>query len=354
MKMIYVGSMGLPDRDSAWTSAFKNLGWVVFSFSSEIEYSDSVNLVGLFGKIFKRLNIGPKNKQMQKNLLEFVDQVKPLWVHFRLPVEFDRATIYALKSKGIVVTDYFNDDAFSKMQATGLHWKFRHALPAYDAHFVWRSSDIEVYQAKGATYVEHSPPYFDPQRVYLQADLTVAPKFLADAAFIGHWEGDWRVDCLEALAVNGFSIILRGGCGGWEPAIRGKKIEQLAPVVHANDQEYRQIYANVVAGICFFSKLNNDRWTRRALEIVALGGVLVCERTDEALSYFIDREEAFFFSNIDELVNIVRLLKDNPDIRQRVRAAGYARLMSSEHTILERATHVHRFVTSKISTAVCN
>ncbi len=354
MKMIYVGSMGVPDRDSGWISSFEKLGWKVIPYTSEVEYWGVGGLMNFVGKVCRRLNVGPRNSQMQRRLLDLADKETPVWVHFRLPVGFDRATIVKLKNKGVVVTEYFNDDAFSRTQATGLHWKFRHALPAYDGHFVWRSRDIEIYQAHGAAYVEHSPPYYDPKRVYLQGDLTTAPSYLADAAFIGHWEGDWRVDCLDALAGNGFSIILKGGCGGWEPAIKGRRIEYLAPVLHANDDEYRKVYANVVVGVCFFSKLNNDQWTRRAFEIVALGGVLVCERTEEAQSYFKDREEAFFFSTIEELVSIVRQLKDNPDTRQRVRAAGHARLMSSEHTILKRANHVHRFVSSKISAVDCS
>lgn len=353
MKMIYVGSMGVPDRDSGWISAFEKLGWKVIPFASEVEYWRGAGLKRFVGKVCKRLNMGPRNSQMQKRLLDLAGKEAPDWVHFRLPVGFDKSTIVKLKNQGAVVTEYFNDDAFSQTQAKGLHWKFRHALPAYDGHFVWRSRDIAIYRAKGAAYVEHSPPYYDPKRVYLLGDLTTAPNFLADAAFIGHWEGDWRVDCLDALSSNGFTIILKGGCGGWEPAISGRKIEYLAPVLHADDDEYRHVYANVVAGVCFFSKLNNDQWTRRAFEIVALGGVLVCERTEEAQSYFKDREEAFFFSTIEELVSIVRQLKQSPEIRQRVRAAGYARLMSSEHTILNRATQVHRFVSSIMSSANC-
>jgi len=284
---------------------------------------------------------------MQQNLLELADQEMPIWVHFRMPLGFDRKTIVALKRKGILVTEYFNDDAFSKSQAKGLHWKFRHALPAYDGHFVWRSRDIEIYRKKGASYVEHNPPYYDPEKVYLQGDLTIAPDFLADAAFMGHWEGDWRVDCLDGLAESGFSVILKAAPGEWEPAIKGRKIGELSPITWANDDEYRRIYSSVVAGICFFSKLNHDEWTKRAFEIVALGGVLVCERTEEAKKYFKDREEAFFFSTIEELVNIVRLLKNSPEIREHVRAVGYARLMQGEHTILDRAKQVHRFVVSK-------
>ena len=76
-----------------------------------------------------------------------------------------------------VVTEYFNDDAFSKDQPIGLHWKFRHALQAYDGHFVWRQQDVEVYKDHGAKFVEHSPPYYDPNRVALQNNINELPEF---------------------------------------------------------------------------------------------------------------------------------------------------------------------------------
>ena len=114
-------------------------------------------------------------------------------------------------------------------------------------------------------------------------------------------------------------------------------------------KRYRRIYSNVVAGLCFFSKINNDEWTRRAFEIVALGGVLVCERTEEASNYFKDTEEAFFFSSIDELIEIVSFLKVNPIKRELVRVAGHKRLLQDGNTILERAEQVYHFVLANIS-----
>ena len=51
---------------------------------------------------------------------------------------------------------------------------------------------------------------------------------------------------------------------------------------------------------------------KRALEIVAVGGLLVCERNEEAKQYFNDRQEAYFFSSIEELVAIVKELKNDP------------------------------------------
>ena len=126
--------------------------------------------------------------------------------------------------------------------------------------------------------------------------------------------------------------------------MRGRDLSALSPIEFAHSEDYIDIYANVIAGLCFFSKINRDSWTRRALEIIAVGGVLVCERTAEAMSYFEDKEEAFFFSSIDELIAICRLLKTDPKLRERVRKAGYARLLAGNHAIGDRAARIHQWV----------
>jgi len=337
--MIYVGTLATtPDRDSSWIAAFTHLGCEVVPFST----MPKINKVSLLGRISRRFNIGHVNKQMQQDLLTLADSIQPTWIHFRLPLDFDRKTIQAIKNKNITVTQYFNDDPFSKRTPFGLHWKFRHALTAYDAHFVFRAHNIQSYLKAGATHVEHCPPYYDPDQYFPFIPSSDTTNFLANAAFIGHWENDWRVDCLDALVSNGFSVILRGSM--WDHAIQGLKIGKLAPITPAFGDEYNRIYTNVSAGLCFFSKINNDTWTRRALEIVAAGGVLVCERTDEAQTHFKDREEAYFFSSIKELNTILDLLKCDPINRERVRAAGHARLLKSKNTINDRALQIYTCV----------
>jgi spore maturation protein CgeB len=281
---------------------------------------------------------------MQEDLIKVVAREKPDWIHFRLPVEFDRRTIVELKKNGIALTQYYNDDPFSRIAPLGFHWKFRRALPAYDAHFVYRSHNVESYLKAGATHVEHCAPAYDPRRHFPSQPLPPQGGFLADAAFVGHWENDWRVDCLDALVRKGFDLILKGG--SWDRAIRGRAVGRLAPITHAFGEEYNRIYGGVVAGLCFFSKINNDTWTRRALEIVAVGGLLVGERTDEAQSYFTDREEAFFFSSVQELIEIVAELKAHPSKREKIRAAGYRRLVAETNTIDARASQIVRYVTS--------
>jgi spore maturation protein CgeB len=340
--MIYVGTLATnPDRDSGWIDAFRSLGVEVSAYSSDQDGASTQ----LRGRVCRRFNIGRSNRLTQQGLIDLAERMKPDWIHFRLPVEFSRNTIRMLRRTGATVTEYYNDDPFSKKAPLGFHWKFRRALSAYDGHFVFRSHNVATYLAAGAKHVEHCPPTYDPRRHLPVQPLPVGGGFIADAAFIGHWENDWRVDCLDALARAGFDVIVKGGA--WDDAIRGRAIGKLAPITHAFGEEYNRIYAGAVAGVCFFSKINNDAWTRRALEIVAVGGLLVCERTLEAESHFRDREEAYFFSSTEELVAIVAELKRNPSRREKVRAAGYQRLLTGCNTIDDRASRIVRFVEAK-------
>lgn len=342
MRMLYVGSMSKsPDRDSSWTQAFYDLGWDVSVISTDVALNGPV----IMQRIKRRFSTGVEYRRLVRDLFRLIESNQPQWVHFRLPVEFSRSVIARIKSKGIVVTEYFNDDAFSSHAPPGYYFKFRHALPEYDGHFVFREHNVRTYINAGAKSAQHCPPTYDPSNH--QDSRAQGEPFLADAAFIGHWEGDQRTLILESLCSAGMSLVLRGGM--WDKHLRGLQLEKKTPVKHAFGKEYNYIYANVMVGLCFFSKINNDTWTRRALEIVAVGGLLVCERTDEAKTYFKDREEAFFFSSSKELVDIMTLLKQEPALREKVRQAGYQRLMQSSHTIGDRAKQIDHFVKHKLA-----
>lgn len=342
LKMVYVGSLGTsPDRDSGWIREFSNLGWVVLKFNTNIEIYGNV----LIKKIKRRIQLSGEYIKLEQSLLNLVESERPCWVHFRLPTEFGKSTIRRIKSLNVIVTQYCNDDAFSKKAPPGLYWKFRHALPYYDGHFVFRERNVREYFDAGVSHVEHCPPTFDPICHTLNQRFTDG-RFIADATFVGHYENDGRLAYMEGLQRAGFKVILKGGM--WDSALKNDPHAQLSPIPHAFGDEYNRLYANSIAGLCFFSKINNDEWTRRGPEIIAVGGLLVCERTSEAQRRFKDQEEAFFFSSVDELVEIVDFLKKQPQEREKVRAAGYERLMSGGYTLTDRARQISHFVSEKL------
>lgn len=338
LKMIYVGSLATgPDRDSGWIREFSNLGWQTFSYDTNIKLNGNK----LIKKIKRRWQRSSEYIELEQKLISFVDAEKPRWVHFRLPTEFSKSTILELKKRNIFVTQYCNDDAFSRKSPFGLYSKFKSAIPFFDGHFVFRKKNINDYLGAGAKHVEHCPPTYDPI-LHNQNQRALDGSFTSDAAFVGHFEEDGRLAYMEALKLAGFKIILKGGM--WDSAIKNGPLASLAPIEHAFGDDYNRIYANSIAGLCFFSKINNDEWTRRAPEIIAVGGLLVCERTAEAQERFNDRTEAFFFSDIQELIEIIDFLIKNPEKREKVRAAGYARLINGGYTLTDRALQISNYV----------
>lgn len=332
--------MGL-DRDSQWVEAFKMLGVYVIPFATynPLEVNNKIRT-----KLENRFHFGSRIRSLRQRLVDVVKNEKPDWVHFRLPLEFDPQTIYIIKNLGAYVTEYYNDDPFSAKRLFGLHHLFRKSLNAYDAHFVYRGINIDDFLSAGAKNVFHCPPAYVPWRHNLVEDgKKTDSKEEIDAIFIGHWEDDWRTDCIDALITSGYNVCLKGGL--WNDAIKGRPASVLGPVNSVYGSDYNALYRRARAGLCFFSKINRDSWTERPLEIVAVGGLLVCERTAEAESNFKDRGEAFFFSSIEELLSIMNLLKHNPQIAERVKKSGYRRLLIGKHSIVDRANMIVSHVT---------
>ncbi len=336
MKLIYVGDLNkTPDRDWGWIHAFSELGWEVTPFSSAPKYSPSI-----LGRVMGRMHWGEPARLVESGIIDLISEIKPDWVHFRLPVGFSQKTISQIIAKKIIVTNYFNDDPFSPRALKFYHRRFKKAIPAYDANFVYREHNIKNYINYGARYVEYTGPTYDPSKHIYQPNQT--GDFISDVAFIGHWENDWRLQCLEALHLAGFSITLAGSL--WDRAVIESKISHLAPVRPIFGAAYGKTYADVMAGLCFFSKINRDTWTERALEIVAVGGVLVCERTDEAQAHFIDGKEALMFSSVNELVHQIEIIKRDPQLRTNIQQAGYTRLLQGKNTLMDRAVRIDQFV----------
>ncbi len=336
--MIYVGTLhDNPNRDIGWINEFRDIGWNVIPFSNDYD----INTLNIFARIRKRFHFGRLHKLMETSLLGLVDSQNPVWVHFRLPVSISKNVILEIKKRGCLVTEYFNDDPFSAHAKIFYFYKFKKALKHYDIHFVYRKRNVDQFFKSGARLVYHCKPTYDSRRHYIHGDRNIS-NFIADVAFIGHYEKDKRLTYLEALYKSSFKIVLKGGM--WNKAIRNSSLSELGDIVHAFGEEYNYIYSNVVAGLCFFSKINNDSWTERPLEIVAVGGLLVCERTEEAVTYFKDREEAFYFSSTEELIMILNKLKADINERERVRMNGYKKLLNSKNSIADRALEIHEII----------
>lgn len=339
--ILYVAAHDMkPDRDSHWVKAFGQAGFEthIFSISEHLRLAP-----GLLGKIERRAHVGKGVIKLRQELIEVADRIRPDWIHFRNPLMFDKATILAIKDRCSLMTSYCNDDPFSPYRVKW-HWHlYLTTIPLFDAHFIYRERNVKDLIDHGARHVMHTAPVYVPWRHFPPTwNDGEYQQFRSDAAFVGHWENDNRLEAIDSLIRAGFHVVLKGGM--WDKPCKGRPAEKLTPIMHAFGEDYNKIYASATAGLCFFSKINRDELTERTFEIPAVGGLLVCERTNEVQGIFKDREEAFFFSDTEELVDIVRLVSRDGNLRGSVAHAGRARLLQGRHTVTDRVEEMLEFL----------
>ena len=115
--------------------------------------------------------------------------------------------------------------------------------------------------------------------------------FEAEAVFVGHYEPDDRVACLQALVDAGVRVKLFGGTT-WTPQVLGPLAQYFGKVEAVLGLEYAKALCGAQMCLCFISKLNRDTYTTRCFEIPACGRLMLSERTADLPRLFQEDQEA--------------------------------------------------------------
>jgi spore maturation protein CgeB len=150
-------------------------------------------------------------------------------------------------------------------------------------------------------------------------DLFKATKktiFKYDVVFVGHYENDIRLECLKHLHIKGLKIGLFGPIekvhSGWKSALIDTELEYLLKDLrYLNLEEYYNILRQSKVALCFFSKRNNDVYTRRSFEIPASGTIMLSEYSDEISKIFLPDLDSFYFKDLESFKNQVDIIFSN-------------------------------------------
>jgi hypothetical protein len=204
---------------------------------------------------------------------------------------------------------------------------YRRSLPYYDLCAVVRQENVEEAQSMGARAVI---------RVYRSADeITHAPRSLSAAdrtqwnsevLFLGTWFPE-RGAFLVGLIERGIPLSI---CGpNWHKAPEWPALQPYWRVGDLRDDNYAKAIQCAKVNLGMLSKGNRDLHTTRSLEIPALGGLLCAERTVEHTAMYREGEEALFWGDVDECAAACRLALSDESLRNRIAAAGRARLIAN-------------------------
>lgn len=204
---------------------------------------------------------------------------------------------------------------------------FTASVPLYDTVVTLKSynADPSELPSLGARRVLVDQQSFHRHR-HRPVEVTPADRTRLGGAvgFIGTFEEARAVSMLR-LAESGHPVRVWGN--RW-PAEWGRRHPNLRIEGRAvTGDDYPRAVCATDINLGFLRKLNRDLHTSRSVEIPACGALLVAERTHEHEALFRDREEAFFFSDDRELVEVVDALRREPALRSRVATAGRARCL---------------------------
>ena len=291
-----------------------------------------------------KLLAGPELRRLNRDLVAKASRERPDAVLIYRGTHVFPETLRCLREAvpGIKLLGYNNDDPFGPEQPRYMWRHFLAGVPEYDLMLAYRRSNLYEFQRAGARRVELLRSWFIPERNHpVSLSAEDAARYDCDVAFVGHYEPDQRVSCLEAIVRRGWRLRLFGPGYDWDPVIRrSPELKSQIPVRLVWGEDYNRALCGARIALCFLSKFNRDTYTRRCFEIPAAGTLMLSEYSEDLATLFQEGKEAEFFRDQDEMMTKLEIYLNDDSRRRMVAEAGVARVHRDGHDVMSRMRQV--------------
>lgn len=352
MRILIAGDWHSELHEEVVQQALRELGHEVQAFKWCGYFKRPRGVLGWVAHFVRRAQnkylVGPAIRRLNRDLIAAALHFRPEMLFVYRGTHVTRETLRAIKksSPDCVLVGYNNDDPFSPAYPHYLWRNFLRAIPVYDLMLAYRHANLAEYVQAGARRVELLRSWFVPERNH-PVELSPAEKHLfeADVVFVGHYEDDQRLECLEEIARQGIRLRLFGPGYDWDPVIRkSPALSGLVPVRLVWGEDYNRALCGAKIALCFLSKLNRDTYTRRCFEIPATGTLMLSEYSDDLSSLYKAGVEADFFRSREEMMEKIRYYLIHEEARQRVARSGQLRVRHDQHDVASRMAQVVKWV----------
>ena len=227
MKILVAGDWHSELHEEAASHALETLGHTVERFAwhgyfAVTGHSVAARLLNLWCRAQNKYLWGPRVNRLNRELIDLAKRVQPDAVFVYRGTHVFPQTLRALRAvvPDVVLVGYNNDDPFAPGHVPGLWRHFIAGLPKLDLALAYRQVNLEDFRRAGARRVELLRSWYIPERnhpVALSAEER--ERFGCDVVFIGHYEPDSRLACLEAAVSAGYMVRLYGPPYEWEPVL---------------------------------------------------------------------------------------------------------------------------------------
>ena len=328
-RVLVVGDFLSLIHEEALSSAFEKLGHVVYRFKfSDFLFPDK----DIFHRVQNKLKNGPTINHMNLKLISQVEEFNPDLIFYYRPSFIFPKTFKFIQQKKYIQFIYNNDNPFSNKHGLYFWRRFFCCLPYCNWIFAYRPSNMESYKKIGYTNCSLLRSYYINAINYRMSDIS---EKVYDVVFVGHYEPDERVEYIRYLLDHGVKVSVYGP--EWEKC--SEMTRKLGPISTAL-KDYNKILNQSKIALVFYSKLNQDSYTRRCFEIPATGTLMMTPYSDDIVSLFRQEKDSVFFSTKEDLLDKVQYYLQNEAARNQIADSGYNHLVINHHEVTDRAQEV--------------
>lgn len=349
MNILIVGDWHSELHEEAASQALTALGHNVERFAWYSYFASSGD--SLFSRIMhlplraqNKYLWGPAVNRLNRDLINLVRRAQPDAILIYRGTHIFPKTLYALRkvAPNAILIGYNNDNPFAGGHTIGLWRHFIAGLPVLDLALAYRHANLNDFRRAGARRAELLRSWYIPERNRpVKLTQKEFEQFGCDVVFVGHYEADMRLACLEEVVRRGWRLRIFGHPEGWRQALDSSPLlRHMNPVYTVWGDDYNRALCGARTALCFLSKLNQDTYTRRCFEIPASGTLMLSEYSDDLATMFSAGLETDYFRSPQELVEKLDYYLGNESKRLCVSAAGQKRLVADQHDILSRMKQV--------------
>lgn len=326
LKLLFVyNSAPMPQTRLKTLSAWKTLSRevkVLFAYPKNYKRT-------IVDRVLHKIKMPRDANNINISIREACISFKPDVVFIVKGVTIKPSTLKFIKARGIKSISWSNDDMFAWHNRS--YW-YSKGLKYYDLVVTQKSYNCDSHElpSLGAkTYFQNKA--FEPT-IHKPVDDCKAFDCVHAVVFIGAKEQD-RLEHLLYLAEHGIQVHIYG----WvvkEPNPLHDNI-----IIHDRflyEDEFCAALGCSKIALNFLRKMNRDLQTSRSIEIPAVRGFMLAERTDEHMQLFKEGKEAEFFSSKEELLEKVNYYLQHDQERLAIAKAGYERCFKDSYTFENR------------------
>lgn len=342
MKFLIVGDWHSELHEEAVAKSLEGLNHQVekFGWHQYFKYSKK-NIFSWFINYYYRAQnkylFGGQIRKINEDLLCLSDEFQPEVIFIYRGTHIFPRTLKKLKitNPKVILVGYNNDDPFASGHVIGMWRNFIDCLPLLDLALAYRHANLKDFSKAGAKRVELLRSWYIPSRNYpITLSKEELGKYECDVVFIGHFEYDERLKCIEAALNAGYKVKLYGPNYEWDPIIKHHpKLSKLLPVRLVWGKEYNLAICGAKVALVFLSKLNRDTYTRRNFEIPATGTLMFSEFTEDLASLFKPDIDAMFFNSVAEFSSKLEVAINDEKKRKLIADSGLRTVQNNRHSI---------------------